>query len=686
VLDNQKRYVWFLESLDALHRAIQGSSDLTEALNAGLAVLVEIFAADRAWLLEARGETWMPVMERTRPEYPGGLELGVRLPLTAEMAARHRRTLESDWAVQMNVDEVASVAVPDGVAPPRAILAVAIYPKGGQPWILGLHQCSHPRTWVEEEKRLFVEIGHRLADALAVLLAYRDVRQSEQKLAQAQRVARLGYWERDVETFEVSYSEETYRIFGLARDLRTLETVQLAERLHPDDRHIMVEAYERAIAGGPRYDVDYRVLRPDGEVRFVHSEADVMRDADGRPRRMFGVMQDITERKRTEKRLVQYQETLRDVAREQAALRRVATLVARGGTFATILGAVAEEAGELISTDMALIARYGPGASATGVVGWRRDGAPVRLGMDVKLGGQDVASLVFSTGRPARVERSGEPSGEIALSVAGGAAQSSLGVPITVEGRLWGIMTVSLEREEILPPDTEERLVGFTELAATAIANADSRAQLVAARRRVIEAADAARAQLARDLHDGAQQRFLTGLLDLQLAQQKRLSDPGRSQELVDLGVAQVEAGVQTLRELAAGVHPAILTEMGLKAALDALATRMPVPLSTEVDGLRLPEALEASVYFFCSEALANVVKHARASAVSLRVRAADGELQVEVRDDGVGGALAGAGGTGLVSLHDRIGALEGSLTVSSPPGAGTTLLARVPLPGGGTA
>jgi PAS domain S-box-containing protein len=454
VQENERGYVWFLESLDALHRAIQGSSDLAEALNAGLAVLLDVFAADRAWLLEAHGEAWTPVMERTRAEYPGGLELGVRLPLSAEMAARHRRALDSDWAVQMDVDEVASVAVPDGVAPPRAILALAIHPKGGQPWILGLHQCSSQRRWLEEEQRLFVELGHRLADALAVLLAYRDVRESEQKLVQAQHVARLGYWERDVETSEVSYSEETYRIFGLARDLRTLETVQLAERLHPDDRHIMVDAYDRAIGGGPRYDVDYRVLRPDGEVRYVHSEADVTWDADGRPLRMFGVMQDITERKRTEERLVQYQHTLQDVLREQTALRRVATLVARGGTFAAVLGAVAEEAGKLMSTDMALIARYGPGPSATWVVGWRRDGAPVPLGMDVKLGGQDVASLVFSTGRPARVDSYAKSSGEMAGPAEGAGRQSSLGVPIIVEGRTWGIMTVSLDREEALPPHT----------------------------------------------------------------------------------------------------------------------------------------------------------------------------------------------------------------------------------------
>ena len=186
--------------------------------------------------------------------------------------------------------------------PPRAVLAMAIYPKVGAPWIFGMHQCSYARTWSAEEERLFVEIGHRLADALTSLIAYRDVRESARKLAQAGRVARLGYWERDVSTFEVNYSEGTYEIFGLSPGVQTLEPAQLAERLHPEDRQIMLEAYERAVAGGPRYDVDYRVLHPDGEIRYVHSEADVTWDADGRPLRMFGVMQDITERKQAEER------------------------------------------------------------------------------------------------------------------------------------------------------------------------------------------------------------------------------------------------------------------------------------------------------------------------------------------------------------------------------------------------
>jgi PAS domain S-box-containing protein len=994
--------VWFLESLDAVHRALQGSSDLGAALNGALAVLVDVFACDRAWLLEAHGETWMPVMERTRPEYPGGLELGVKLPLTAGTARRHRRVLESESAVQLNAEEVSSVVAPEGVAPPRAILAMAIYPKVGAPWILGLHQCSCERTWNGEEERLFAQIGHRLADALTSLLAYRDVLESEQKFAQAQRVARLGYWERDVRTFEVEYSEETYRIFGLSRDLHALEPTRLAERLHPDDRHIMLEAYERAIAGGPRYDVDYRVLLPDGVVRYVHSEADVSLDADGRPVRMFGTMQDITERKElareqealrrvatlvaratspegilasvaeeagrlldvdltalarydagmetilagwsstgafeglggtnriggnnlstivyetgrparmdnydhatgdvaaltrawgvrasvgvpiivggeirgvmyaastsarplrpdTERRLSSFtellatayanaeaREALRRVADEQAALRRVATLVARGVAPHRLLAAVAEEAVNVLpGAEISIIGRYTTDHRIEFVGGWGRAGTPPGIGAHMRLGGHNVSTLVHDTGEPARVDHleddaaavtaiarrsrarssagapikvegglwgvitvassdqdglplgiehrvaaftelvataisnaearealsrvaeeqaalrrvatlvaQGEPPHRIFAAVAaevgelvreadvtlvgrydhagsiefvgewssegtlgfvgervalgdenaatavlerdaldvlsdeGASAtvlasygvRASAGTPILVGGRLWGVMTVGSRRPDGLPAGVELRLADFSELVATAISNAEGRAQLVTARRRVIEATDAARAKPARDIHDGAQQQFLTALIDLQLAQQKRSSDPGRSRELVDLAAGQVETGVETLRELAAGLHPAILTDLGLKVALEARAARMPMPLSVTVDDLDLPVTFEASVYFFCSEALTNIVKHAKASAASVRVQAVDGQLTVEVHDDGVGGAEIGSGGTGLIGLHDRIGALEGSLSVSSPPGgAGTTLVARIPLPG----
>ena len=205
--------------------------------------------------------------------------------------------------------------------------------------------------------------------------------------------------------------------------------------------------------------------------------------------------------------------------------------------------------------------------------------------------------------------------------------------------------------------------------------------ELRAARRRVIEAADAARARLTRDIHDGAQQEFVRGLVDLQLAQEHWSKDPERARRLADAAMREIEAGIETLRELAAGIHPAVLSDFGLAAALEELAAAAPLPMSLHVDDVQLAPNVEASLYFFCSEALTNVVKHAAAQSVSVRITASSSELTIEIRDDGVGGAQIGNGGTGLVGLTDRIGALDGSLAVSSPGGrSGTTLLASIPL------
>jgi len=205
--------------------------------------------------------------------------------------------------------------------------------------------------------------------------------------------------------------------------------------------------------------------------------------------------------------------------------------------------------------------------------------------------------------------------------------------------------------------------------------------ELRAARRRMIEAADAAREQLTRDLHDGAQQQFVSALLTFQLAERKAAADPESAARLHREAMDQTRAGLAQLRDLAAGIHPGILTDRGLGAAVEALASRLPVPVTVD-DALRrrLPAPVEASLYFFVSEALTNAVKHA--SAAHLRVRIAiDGDrLGVEVADDGVGGAAPTAHGTGLAGLADRIAALDGELVISSPPGRGTTLRAAVPV------
>lgn len=204
--------------------------------------------------------------------------------------------------------------------------------------------------------------------------------------------------------------------------------------------------------------------------------------------------------------------------------------------------------------------------------------------------------------------------------------------------------------------------------------------ELMASRARLVTAFDAARRRVTRDLHDGAQQRFVSTIISLQLAGQKWESDPRRARELLDLALDDAQRGLVELREIAMGMHPAILTQRGLTAALTALAARLPVPVQLDLPGRRLPDAVEASVYFFCAEALTNVVKHARAGSAWVRVAADDERCTVEVRDDGIGGAHAQSGSSGLTGLRDRIGALNGSMDIASPAAGGTVLRARIPL------
>jgi PAS domain S-box-containing protein len=310
----RQAHLRFLESLDRVNQAIQGTNDLEQMMRAVLETVLWIFGCDRAWLVypcEPRAPAWRAVMEQTRPEFPGAFALGIELPVDPEVADVFRRARASDGAVRFGPGY--ELAVPAQLAERfniRSIIAMAVYPKWDKPYLFGLHHCASPRMWPTQEERLFEEIGHRLADALSSLLMFRTLRQNEAKLEEAQRITHVGYWDRDLEAKVLTWSDETYRIFGLRPEdpIRTIE--QVLERMHPEDRALMVEAVTEAIRGGDRYDVEYRVIKPTGEVRIVHSQGEVTRDASGRPYHMFGTVQDITERKSAEqRRLTQYRVT-----------------------------------------------------------------------------------------------------------------------------------------------------------------------------------------------------------------------------------------------------------------------------------------------------------------------------------------------------------------------------------------
>ena len=368
---------------------------------------------------------------------------------------------------------------------------------------------------------------------------------------------------------------------------------------------------------------------------------------------------------------------LAGLAEQQAALRRVATLVARGTPPEEVFAAVIDEVGRLFPVDYAGMARYEPDGKVTAVAARGTTHFPV--GSSLILGGKNTATLVFETGRPVRIDGYADASGPIGASARERGVRSSVAAPIIVEGRLWGTIGAGSTGEQPLPPDTEARLADFTELVATAIANADSHAALAASRARIVAAADESRRRIERDLHDGAQQRLVHAVIVLKLALQALSNGNANAGELVAEALRHAQQANSELRELAHGILPAALTRGGLRAGVNGLVSRVSLPVSVEVSVERLPAGVEATAYFVVSEALTNVVKHARASCAEVSVRLDSGELRVEICDDGVGGAR-GDDGTGLGGLADRVSALDGRLVLESPPGGGTRLYARLPV------
>ncbi len=366
------------------------------------------------------------------------------------------------------------------------------------------------------------------------------------------------------------------------------------------------------------------------------------------------------------------------LAEEQAALRRVATRVARGTPPEEVFAAVTEEVGQLLPADRASMCRYEPDGTVTFVASWGRANEHFPLGSRWSLGGHDLATLVSQTGRPARIDNIADNlTGPLAVPVREGGVRSAVGVPVIVEGQLWGLVAVNSSLEQPLPPDTEARLASFTELVATAIANADSRAQLLASRARIVAAADETRRRIERDLHDSTQQQLVSLILDLRAVQ---AAVPPEQQGSLSR-IAERVAGVSDqVREISHGIHPAILSEHGLTPALKALARQSAVPVELDLrTGRRLPDHIEVAAYYAASEALTNAAKHARASAVHVELDTPDATLRLAIRDDGIGGADP-ARGSGLTGLRDRIEAVGGTLDVTSPAGGGTTLLIKIPV------
>jgi PAS domain S-box-containing protein len=369
---------------------------------------------------------------------------------------------------------------------------------------------------------------------------------------------------------------------------------------------------------------------------------------------------------------------LQRLANEQAALRRVATLVARESPPAEVFAAVAEEVGRLLAVEVTTMHRYDGEDAATVVASWGRSRGVLRVGERIPVDGENVTAIVHRTCKPARIDDYNAATGELAEVVRKRGVHAAVACPIVVDGRLWGAMVAAHRRPVPLPDGTESRIAQFTELIATAIANVQGRADLAASRARIVAAADDERRRVVRDLHDGAQQHLVHTLITLKMTRDALPGAGEGAPQLVRQALEQCQQAMKELRELAHGILPTVLTRGGLLASAESLADRMPVPVEVDVTVDRLPGPVEATAYFVFAEALTNVAKHAQAQRAGVSARVEGGTLELVVRDDGVGGARTR--GSGLLGLADRVAALEGALRVESPDGGGTVVTASIPL------
>ena len=640
---------------------------------------------------------------------PGGVPVGTR----SVVGGHNVLTLVAETEKPARVDgyddasgEAADIARDHGW---RSSIAAPISVEG-RLWGVMLVATQRPEPFpvgAEERLAAFTDL---VATALANAQAHDEVRRFGEEQAALGRVATLVAAGAAPERVFSAVVEEAASLLGLERiELVRYEgdiggTVIAASGDHPfpagstwslDDPSVMATVARTRRAA--RID-DYTNLT--GEIAQVARGAG-FQSAIGAPitieGRLWGVVIAISTEpqpipERSEARLGQFtelvatavanaeaRESLAQLADEQAALRRVATLVAEGVEPDAIFSAVGEEIGRLFGSTITTVGRFEPDAEALVALGVGTGNKGVPIGSRWEIDDLLASGQVFRTGRSVRVDEVDWSAVRGELGPIGDrlAVASTVASPIFVEGHLWGVVSVS--DNKALPEDAEERLEKFSELIATAIANAENSAELAASRRRIVTAADDARRRIERDLHDGIQQRLIA------LSFRARAMTRKPPDELPDIA-AELSEGLKDvsdeLREVSRGIHPTILTEAGLGPALRALARRSDVPVDVDVNlDDRLPTQVEAAAYYIASEALTNVAKHADAKVVQLAAAHDEQILMLEIRDDGIGGVDT-TRGSGILGLTDRVEALGGTISIASPPRGGTTLSVRLPLNG----
>jgi len=367
------------------------------------------------------------------------------------------------------------------------------------------------------------------------------------------------------------------------------------------------------------------------------------------------------------------------LAEEQAALRRVATLVASSAKPEQVFQTVAEEAGRLLEARTAATVRFDQDSAV--IAGSWSDGEGAGIGVGTLVPYSDPDSPVYRASHEGgRIDDYADVPGEAARLTQVAGYRSAVIAPITAGGRLWGALFVFSASTDHFPADAQQRLADFTNLVALALESAEAHDQLTASRARIVEASLAERRKLERNLHDGAQQRLVTLAVHLRIAQECLREDPAAAEAVLSGVGKDLKLALEELRELARGLHPAVLSDRGLEPALQSLASRAPFPV--EIVGVpprRLDEGVEAGVYYVVSESLTNAAKHAAASEARVAISTTNEEVVVEISDNGSGGASMDRG-SGLRGLADRIEALGGHLDLESPSGGGTVVRATLRL------
>src|SRR3954452_24420154 len=387
------------------------------------------------------------------------------------------------------------------------------------------------------------------------------------------------------------------------------------------------------------------------------------------------------ERARVAHALADAETAQRALADEQAALRRVATLVAGEASPGRVFERVTEEVARLLGLPGANVMQLDGTGTATVVGAWSQDGAPrFPVGVKLNLDGDTLVPKVVRSGKAQRVERYEEVNGTLSATVRGVGYRAGVAAPVSVGGKLWGVLAGAMMTDEPLREGLEQRLCDFADLVAQALANADAYEKLAASRARVVEVGDAERRDMERILHNGAQQRLVSVALGLSVVGSKLESNPKTARAILSTAQEDLAAGLAELRELARGIHPAVLTEHGLGPALHSLLARAPVPVEiVQLPEQRLPPNIEAAAYYVVAEAVTNVGKYAQASVATVAVQRYNAHVAVTVDDDGIGGADPAAG-SGLDGLAARVESLNGHLDVDSPRGHGTHITAEIPI------